>query len=80
MESANFLKRVPRGNGVHEQEALACAHVLLPHGPILFLSSSVENIQKRNLVVNNALLPVRVFNRRVVLVDEVALDELDSET
>ena len=33
VERANFLKGVPGGDGVDEQESLARAHVLLPHGP-----------------------------------------------
>ena len=31
VESADFLERVSRGNGVHEQETFARAHVLFPH-------------------------------------------------
>ena len=32
MERANLFERVPGGDGVDEQEPLARAHVLLPHG------------------------------------------------
>jgi hypothetical protein len=46
--------------------------------PVLLLASSVEDVEQRDLVVNDALLPVRVLDRRVVLVHKVRLDELDS--
>lgn len=31
LECHDLLKRLPRRDGVDEQETLACAHVLLPH-------------------------------------------------
>ena len=33
VECADFLERIPGGDGVDEQESLARTHVLLPHGP-----------------------------------------------
>lgn len=46
---------------------------------VLLLSSSVEDIQKASLVVDGNLLAVAILDRGVVLVDEVVLDQLDSE-
>jgi hypothetical protein len=98
LEGHNLLEALPVGYRVDEQEALSCAHVLLSHCRVLFLSSCVEHIEKRDLVVDNALLAVRVcdcvspcstnervlglltLDCRVVLVYEVALNQLDSQT
>jgi len=76
---AYLLEGVPGSDRVHEKEALARAHVLFPHGSVLFLTGRVEDVQKSDLFINNALLPIRVFNRRVILVYEVLLDELDRQ-
>jgi hypothetical protein len=51
--------------------ALTRPHVLLPHGTVLFLASRVEDIEEGDLVINDALLAVRVLDGRVVLVDEL---------
>jgi len=77
--SADLLERVPRSDRVHKEEAFACAHVLFPHGPIFLLAGCVEDIQKGHLIVDNALLPVRVFDGRVILVDKVLLNKLDRQ-
>lgn len=34
MESADFLKGVTRGDGVHEKETLPCPHVLFSHSTV----------------------------------------------
>ena len=70
--------------------------------PILFLTSSIEDVEKSNFIINNALLSIRVFfgkkknvssarrgdarfffgftfNRRVVFIDKMTLDELDGQ-
>jgi len=77
VERANFLEGVPGGDGVDEQEPLARAHVLFPHGAVFFLASGVKDIKKGNLIINHTLLSVRVLDGGIVLVHEVALDELD---
>lgn len=48
--------------------------------PVLFLTSGIKDVEQCNLIVNDALLAVRVLNGWVVLVDEVALDELDGQS
>jgi hypothetical protein len=98
LERHDLLVALPVGYRVNEQEALSRAHVLLSHRRVLFLSGCVEHIEKRDLVVDNALLAIRVCDRvsacstnrrvtglltlngRVVLVYEVALDQLNSQT
>lgn len=98
LEGRDLLKALAGCDGVDEQEALAGAHVLLAHRRVLFLAGCVEHVEERNLVVNDALLPVRVcathrlarsaatekagmrtLNCRVILVNEVGLDQLDRE-
>ena len=61
LECHDLLEALPVGYRVDEQEALSCAHVLLAHGRVLLLSSCVEHIEQRNLIVNDALLAVRVW-------------------
>jgi len=79
VESADFFEGVARGDGVDEEEALSGAHVLLAHRAIFFLSGGVEHVEQSDLVIDDALFPVRVLDGGVVLVDEVALDELDRQ-
>jgi hypothetical protein len=40
VEGADFLERVPRGDGVDEKESFACAHVLFAHSTIRQKSAS----------------------------------------
>jgi len=61
LEGCDFLKALARCDGVDEKETLAGAHVLLAHRRVLFLASRVENIEQRHLIVDNALLPVRIW-------------------
>ena len=42
-----------------DEEALPGPHVLVPHGAVLLLACSVEDVQQTSLSVNNNLLPVR---------------------
>jgi hypothetical protein len=60
LEGHNLLEALAVGYRVDEQEALAGPHVLLAHGRVLLLAGCVEHIEQRNLVVNDALLAVRV--------------------
>jgi len=71
VEDADFLKRVSGSNGVDEKEALASPHVLLPHSAIFLLTGRVEDIEEGDLVVDDTLLTVRIFDSWVVLVNEV---------
>ena len=34
MEGADLVKGIPRCDRVHQEEAFACSHVLLPHGSV----------------------------------------------
>lgn len=70
MEGLDLFEAVAVDDAVDEKKAFARAHVLLAHGRVLFLPSSIKNVQQRHLVVNQTLFAVRVFNRRVVLVLE----------
>lgn len=79
VECADFFERVAGGDRIYEKETLSRAHVLLTHGTVLLLSSRVQNIEQRDLLINDALLPVGVFDGWVVLVHEVALDELNRQ-
>jgi len=79
VESRDFFKGVARGDRVNQKETLSRAHVLFPHGAVFFLSCSIEDVEKRYLVVDDTLLAVRVLDGWVVLIHEVALDELDGK-
>ena len=60
LESRDFLEALPGRDGVDEQEAFTGAHVLLAHGRVLFLTGGIEDVEQGNLIVNDALLAVRV--------------------
>lgn len=79
MESANFLERIAGGDGVNEEESFTGAHVLLAHSSVFLLTSGVKDVEQCDLLVDDALLAVRVLDCWVVFVDKVALNELDGE-
>lgn len=79
MESANFLERIAGSDGVNEEEAFTSAHVLFAHCSIFLLAGSVEDVEQRDLIIDDALLAVRVLDCWVVFVDEVTLNELNGE-
>ncbi len=60
LECGDFFKALAGGDGVDEQETLACAHILLSHGTVLFLASGIEDIEKGDLIVNDTLLTVGI--------------------
>lgn len=79
MESADFLERVARSDGVDQEEALSRTHVLLTHGtarnawlwtrtskagrkhvPVFLLAGGIQDVEERNLIVDHALLTVRI--------------------
>ena len=48
-------------DGKDTEEALPCPHVLVPHGAVLLLTCSVQDVQQTCLPINHHLLPVRVL-------------------
>jgi len=80
MECADFFKGVAGGDAVNEEEAFACAHVLLAHCSIFFLTCCVQNVQQSDLFVDQALLAIRVFDSRIILINEMTLNELNSKS
>lgn len=79
MESANFLERVAGGDRVYEEKTFTGAHVLLAHSsagsewqgppeskyhtPIFFLASRIKDVKQCDLIVDDALFSVRVYDR-----------------
>lgn len=61
LESGDLLETLARSDVVNKQETLSRPHVLFAHGAVLLLTGGVENIEKSDLVVNVALLAVRVW-------------------
>ncbi len=57
----NVLKGLGVIDGKHTEEALSCPHVLIPHGAVLLLTCSVQDVQETRLSVNHHLLPVGVL-------------------
>ena len=72
--ASDLFKRCTIGDCKYEQESLARPHVLLPHGGELFLPGRVEDVKLGHLVVDDALLCVRVLDGGVVVGDEITLD------
>lgn len=60
LECGDFLEALAGGDGVDEQETLACAHVLLTHGTVLFLAGGIEDIEEGDFIVNDTLLAVGI--------------------
>lgn len=67
LEGCDFLKALTRGDGVDEQETLACPHVLLAHRAVLLLTGGIENIEQSDLIINYALFAVRVWIKSVLV-------------
>ena len=67
------------GDRVDEQEGVALAHVLLAHRRELLLAGGVEHVQNAPLAVRLGVLDVGVLDRRVVVLHEHLLKELDSQ-
>jgi len=78
-EARHFVKAGAGGDTVHAQEALARPHVLISHRRVLFLPRGIEDVEQAGLFVDNHLLAVRIFNRRVVLVQKVVLNQLNRQ-
>lgn len=57
----NVLKGLGVVDGKDTEEALSCPHVLIPHGAVLLLTCSVEDVQQTRLSINYYLLSVRVL-------------------
>ena len=58
LECCDLLKALTRVDRVDEKETLASSHVLLAHRRVFLLAGGIKNIEKRNLIVNHALLAV----------------------
>jgi len=78
-ECGDLVEGCSRCDGVDAEEALTRPHVLVAHGAVLLLPGGVEDIQKTRFVVDGDLFSVRVFDGRVVFVDEMVLNQLDRE-
>ncbi len=59
----NVLKGLGVIDGEDTEEALSCPHVLIPHGAVLLLTCSVQDVQETRLSVNHHLLPVGVLHK-----------------
>lgn len=63
LECRDLLEALSAGDGVDQKETLASAHVLLTHGRVLLLTGSIENVEKGDLIIDNTLLTVRIWNK-----------------
>ncbi len=67
------------GQTVGDDEPLAVLDVQIPHGGELLRARRVEDLEDAGRVVHLDLLAVKVLDRRVVFLHEVARDELNGE-
>jgi len=67
-------------DGVHEDEALTVLHVQITHGRELLGTGGIEDLEHALLAVDIDLLPVRILDCGIVLLDEDALNELDGKS
>lgn len=64
LEGHDLLERLSAGDAVDQKETLAGAHVLLAHSRVLLLSGGIKDIEKGDLLVNDALLAVGIWEGR----------------
>ena len=62
----NVLKGLGVVDGKDTEEALSCPHVLIPHGAVLLLTCSVQDVQQTCLSVDHYLLSVGVLKEEEV--------------
>ncbi len=62
----NVLEGLGVVDGKDTEEALPCPHILIPHGAVLLLTCSVQDVQQTRLPVNHYLLSVRVLEEEEV--------------
>ena len=60
LKRGDFLEALARRDRVDQKKPLSRAHVLLPHSRVFLLAGSIEHIEQGDLIVNHALLSVRV--------------------
>lgn len=66
-ECADLVEAAAARDSVNEEEPLAGTHVLVAHRRVLLLSCRVEDVEKRSLSIDCDLLPVTVFDSRIIL-------------
>jgi len=79
METEHFFEAVPIGNGEDQQESLTRSEILLSHRAEFLLTRRVEHLQFADVLIDEALLRVRIFNGRIIISDEILLDKLNGE-
>lgn len=62
----NVLEGLGVVDGKDTEEALPCPHVLVPHGAVLLLTCSVQDVQQTSLSINHYLLSVGVLEQEEV--------------
>ena len=67
MEECSMIWAAPVGDTVADDEALAAAHVLLPHGGELHLARRVQDVKQARLQVYHGALLVRVLGISVIV-------------
>ena len=60
LECCDLLEALSGCDRVDQEESFACSHVLLAHRRVLFLAGGIEDIEEGDLVIDHALLTVRV--------------------
>lgn len=76
----SLVKTVSLCDAVADNEPLPAPHVLLPHRRELHLAGCVQDVQQTRLGVYHSPLLIRVLNSGIMVVDEVVLDILKSES
>ena len=62
----HILKGLGVIDGKDAEETLSCSHVLIPHGTVLLLTCSVQDVQQTGLTIDHHLFSVRVLQSNVV--------------
>lgn len=68
------MVNVFKGLGVidskNTEKAFPCPHVLIPHGAVLLLTCSVQDVQETRLSINYYLFSVRVLDKKYISNDQ----------
>lgn len=71
MKSWYPSKAWSRRNAVHKHESFAIPDPLIPERRILFLTGGIQHFQHTGRIIDNYLLPIGIFDCRVVRLDKV---------
>lgn len=78
MEFHAFIQRTTIGQGEDQKETFSDSNVLFSHRFEFFLTGRVENLQMCDLMIDQTLFHIGIFNGWIIIREEERFDELNS--